>query len=135
MGNFVSEGKGDQPLDERKIYSGRNPPAVGCNGNVSERSSGQNFGFLRQRRAKRVDKELIAGVDTPFVEKKTRQDPAAPGPRNKVSVKHFSIVRSDAAEAPKIPTGITIQIRLKSAAPGRLVTRKNTEFWLSANED
>ena len=69
------------------------------------------------------------------MEKKTRQDQAAPGPRNKVSVKHFSIARSDAGEPPKNQTGITIQIRLKSTAPSRLVTRKNTEFWLSANEE
>jgi hypothetical protein len=50
-------------------------------------------------------------------------------------VKHFSIARSDAGEPPKNQTGITIQIRLKSTAPSRLVTRKNTEFWLSANEE
>jgi hypothetical protein len=69
------------------------------------------------------------------VEKKTRQDQAAPGTRGKVSVKHFSIARSDAGEPPaKNQSGITIQIRLKSVAPTRLVTRKNTEFWLSANE-
>jgi hypothetical protein len=68
------------------------------------------------------------------VEKKTRQDQAAPGQRRKVSATHFSIARSDAGEAPKSQTGITIQIRLKTAAPSKLVTRKNTEFWLSAGE-
>lgn len=69
------------------------------------------------------------------MEKKTRQDQAAPGPRSKVSVKHFSIARSDTGETTKTQTGITIQIRLKAVAPSRLVTRKNTEFWLSANEE
>ena len=72
-------------------------------------------------------------VRTGFVEKKPRQ-PQALHPR--VSAKYYSIARSDASEPkPSAPsTGITIQIRLKSAAPTRLVTRKNTEFWLSANE-
>jgi hypothetical protein len=67
------------------------------------------------------------------VEKKSRQpQPAQPH----VSAKYFSINRSDASEPrPSTPaTGITIQIRLKSPAATRLVTRKNTEFWLSANE-
>jgi len=70
------------------------------------------------------------------VEKKTRQDQAAPGQRNKVSAKHFSISRSDANGVNSAgKTGITIQIRLKSTAPTKLVTRKNTEFWLSATEE
>jgi len=70
------------------------------------------------------------------VEKKTRQDQAAPSQRRKVSATHFSIARSDAGEASSVKsqTGITIQIRLKTAAPSKLVTRKNTEFWLSAGE-
>jgi len=83
---------------------------------------------------KRADKELIARVDTEFVEKKTRQDQAAPGQKNKVSATHFSIARSDAGTSPKTQTGITIQIRLKSVVPSKLVTRKNTEFWLNAGE-
>ncbi|MGZ8938026.1 MAG: hypothetical protein ACXW32_02315 [Limisphaerales bacterium] len=71
------------------------------------------------------------------MEKKTRQDQAAPGPRSTGSAKHFSISRSDAGEtqAVKGQTGITIQIRLKSGAPSKLVTRKNTEFWLNAGEE
>lgn len=69
------------------------------------------------------------------MEKKTRQDQAAARGKSKVSVKHFSIARSDTGEAPpKGQTGITIQIRLKAVAPNRLVTRKNTEFWLNAGE-
>jgi len=65
------------------------------------------------------------------VEKKTRPQRSAPP---QVSAKHFSISRSDAGEAQaKNSTGITIQIRLKSTAPSKLVTRKNTEFWLSAS--
>jgi hypothetical protein len=65
------------------------------------------------------------------VEKKTRQPRSAPP---QVSAKHFSIARSDAGETqPQNLTGITIQIRLKSATPRQLVTRKNTEFWLTAN--
>jgi hypothetical protein len=71
------------------------------------------------------------------VEKKTRQDHAAPGQRSTGSAKHFSIARSDAGgpAAVKGHAGITIQIRLKSAAPSKLVTRKNTEFWLNAGEE
>jgi hypothetical protein len=67
------------------------------------------------------------------VEKKARQERSA---QPQVSAKHFSISRSDTSEKPsKNTTGITIQIRLKSVAPSRLVTRKNTEFWLSATEE
>jgi hypothetical protein len=67
------------------------------------------------------------------VEKKTRQQQAAP---TRVSAKHFSISRSDANAAPSThSTGITIQIRLKAAPESRLVTRKNTEFWLSASDE
>ncbi len=67
------------------------------------------------------------------MEKKSRQPQTA---RPQVSAKYFSVARSDASEPrPAAPTtGITIQIRLKSVAPTRLVTRKNTEFWLSAND-
>jgi hypothetical protein len=67
------------------------------------------------------------------VERKPRQHQP---PQPRVSAKYYSIARSDPSDsAPAAPpTGITIQIRLKSAAPTRLVTRKNTEFWLSANE-
>lgn len=85
----------------------------------------------------KAGRELIKnGSQVPItktVEKKTRQERSAPP---QVSAKHFSISRSDAADtSPKNATGITIQIRLKSAASGRLVTRKNTEFWLSANNE
>lgn len=55
-----------------------------------------------------------------------------------VSAKHFSVARSDAPVEgrKKTNSGIVIQIRLKNPAPisGKLLTRKNTEFWLSANE-
>jgi len=54
-----------------------------------------------------------------------------------VSAKSFSIARSDLAPAAKPPGGIVIQIRMKSGAakppPGRMISRKGTEFWLTAN--
>ena len=50
-----------------------------------------------------------------------------------VSAKLFSVVRSDTGEPKKNP-GITIQVRLKNTAPARLMSRKNTEFWLSATD-
>jgi hypothetical protein len=78
---------------------------------------------------------VIAGSDSQTVEKKTRQNEVAAA---RVSAKHFSIARSDSPQAAaKNPTGITIQIRMKSAAnapTARLLTRKNTEFWLTAND-
>jgi len=52
-----------------------------------------------------------------------------------VSARLFSIARSDAStDQPKKNGGITIQIRLKNNAPAKLVSRKNTEFWLSATD-
>ena len=66
------------------------------------------------------------------MEKKPRPSQAA---SPQVSAKYFSISRSDATDQPKTGAGITIQIRLKSAAPNKLMTRRNTEFWLSANDE
>lgn len=51
-----------------------------------------------------------------------------------VSAKLFSIARSDGGTPGAKNTGITIQIRLKNTLPARLLSRKNTEFWLSASD-
>jgi hypothetical protein len=64
------------------------------------------------------------------VEEKIRNKPAV---SSRVSAKHFSIARSHAAEPVK-NSGITIQIRLKNPVSPKLLSRKNTEYWLSATD-
>jgi hypothetical protein len=70
------------------------------------------------------------------VEKKIRANQQARASR--VTAQHFSIARSDAPEngVAKTNAGIVIQIRLKNpraAAASKLLSRKNTEFWLTAD--
>jgi hypothetical protein len=71
------------------------------------------------------------------VEKKTRATKQGP-PR--VSAKLFSFASTEeplpGGEKQKSQPGIVIQIRLKDpsgASGGKVLTRKNTEFWLTAN--
>jgi hypothetical protein len=76
----------------------------------------------------------------PNVEKKPNSGGRETAPQ--VTARVFSS-GSDSREAPantKSETlpGITIQIRMKTPpghAPGRLLTRKNTEFWVTANDN
>jgi hypothetical protein len=71
------------------------------------------------------------------VEKNTRKS-EAPNPGKARSF--FSVNRpDDAKKSVNSSVGITIQIRLKNPAQppaerARLLTRQNTEFWLSAND-
>jgi hypothetical protein len=67
------------------------------------------------------------------VEKKIRNKQVVPP---QVSARLFSVARSDSGDSKNSP-GIVIQIRMKAASTGpvnKLLTRKNTEFWLSAND-
>jgi hypothetical protein len=70
------------------------------------------------------------------VEQKSRNSQMTP---KKVGARFFSVNRSDEGKQSANSTpGITIQIRLKAAAPkagARLLTRQNTEFWVSATEE
>lgn len=71
------------------------------------------------------------------MEKNTRKSEA---PKPAAARPFFSVNRpDDGKRSVNSSSGITIQIRLKNPQQpaeerGRLLTRKNTEFWLSAND-
>jgi hypothetical protein len=77
----------------------------------------------------------VACSDKHFVEKESRQRQS---PGKPSSPRFFAVNRPASARQPADSSnGITIQIRLRSTEaprPARLLTRKNTEFWLSATD-
>ena len=68
--------------------------------------------------------------DLQNVEEKIRK----PADSRRVSEKQFSIARSSPGSERGKNAGITIQVRLKNTVSARLLSRKNTEYWLSATD-